>query len=85
MSKCFLRLHSANFCSPGTGWKNVEYRSFRFADETGDNASIIETEESKKARSDTEIPLTETERMQLEKTVKRTNEEGGRHPLEAKV
>lgn len=69
----------------GTGWANVEYRSFGFVDEQGDNASIQETHQSRELRRGTEKPLTRTERMELRETAKRTCEDGGYHPLQAKV
>ncbi len=69
----------------GTGWANVEYRSFEFADEKGDNASTVETQKSRELRRGTDKPLTETERMELRETAKKTWEEGDIHPIQAKV
>lgn len=63
----------------------MEYRSYRFEDEDGDNASMVETEQSRESRKGTEVPLTETERIQLQETVKSTWEAGGQHPIESKV
>ena len=69
----------------GTGWANVEFRSYHFAEEQGDNASIIETDHSRTLRRGTEIPLTQTEQLELRETAKKTWEDGGYHPIEAKV
>ncbi|KAL8650630.1 MAG: hypothetical protein Q9210_003716 [Variospora velana] len=51
----------------GTGWENVECRSYRFAKGDGENASLEETEESRQRRS--EKPLTKEEKTQLRETV----------------
>ena len=64
---------------------NVECRSYLFADEDGDNATIVETEISREARRGTEKPLTRTEQMELRETATNTWEEGGYHPIQAKV
>jgi len=37
---------------PGIGWRNTEFRSYTFVDGDEDNASIIETDESKQRRSE---------------------------------
>ncbi|KAM0803586.1 histidine phosphatase superfamily [Usnea florida] len=66
----------------GTGWRNVEYRSFNFADEDGDNASLIETESSRESRRGSEIPLTREERMELRETATKTLD-GALHPVQA--
>ena len=71
--------------SVGTGWANVEFRSFRFCEENGDSTSLIETQESRNLRRGTEKPLTGTECMELRETAKKTKEDGGFHPLQAKV
>lgn len=63
----------------------MEFRSYRFADDKGDNASVIETKQSRDLRQGTEIPLTKTERMELRETAKSTWEDGAHHPIEAKV
>lgn len=63
----------------------MEYRSYQFLDEQGDNTSIVETEKSRESRRGTEKPLTEAERMELKETMKSTWEDGGHHPIEAKV
>lgn len=34
----------------GTGWENTEFRSYVFLEESGANATIVETEESKARR-----------------------------------
>ncbi|CAD6578034.1 MAG: hypothetical protein ASARMPRED_008501 [Alectoria sarmentosa] len=68
----------------GTGWRNVEYRSYKFADEDGENASLVETKQSREFRRGSEIPLTKEERINLRETAKKTWEEGGDlHPVQA--
>ncbi|KAI0421638.1 histidine phosphatase superfamily [Xylaria grammica] len=51
----------------GTGWENTEYRSYAFADETGQdpNASLAELPESRRRRQGSEIPLTGTEMREM--------------------
>ncbi|KAI4114745.1 MAG: hypothetical protein LQ341_007764 [Variospora aurantia] len=51
----------------GTGWENVEYRSYRFVEGDGENASLEEMEESRQRRS--KKPLTKEEKTQLRETV----------------
>jgi len=63
----------------------VEFRSYRFTDDKGDNASIVETKQSRDLRKGTEIPLTETERMEFRETTKSTWGDGGHHPIATKV
>lgn len=46
---------------------------------------MVETKQSRELRKGKEKPLTKTERMELRETVKSTREDGGHHPLEAKV
>ena len=79
-----LRYQSSS-CHTGTGWQNVEFRTFQFVDEEGDNATIVETEQSRKSRRGNEKPLTKTEHMELLETANSTWEEGGNHPIQAKV
>lgn len=69
----------------GTGWANVEYRSYHFADEKGDIASIVETKQSRELRRGTEKPLGKAERMELRETASKTWENGGFEPIQAKV
>ena len=69
----------------GTGWNNVEYRSYQFTDDDGDDASMVETSHSRRARQGTEKPLTQTERMELRETAKKSWEAGEYQPLQAKV
>ena len=64
---------------------NVESRSYLFADENGDNATIVETQQSREARKGSEKPLTQTERMELRDTATKTWEADGYHPIQAKV
>jgi len=69
----------------GTGWANVEYRSYQFPDEKGENASIVETIQSRELRRGTEKPLGKTERMELRETAKKTWEDSGLEPIQAKA
>ncbi|KAI6362213.1 hypothetical protein MCOR25_006285 [Pyricularia grisea] len=50
-----------------TGWQNTEWRSYEFADSSGQDsqASLKETKESRERRRGTAIPLTETEQREL--------------------
>ncbi|KAH6956947.1 hypothetical protein HG530_002475 [Fusarium avenaceum] len=50
-----------------TGWANCEYRSYQFADPTGDDedAALLETKESWQRRQGDAKPLTITEQRQL--------------------
>ena len=73
-------------CCLGTGWTNVEYRSYRFLDDEGnENASVEETVESRAHRRGTEKPLTETEQIQLERVTKNSMEINEVPPLQAKA
>jgi len=49
---------------PGTGWNNTEFRSYTFAEEEGENATIVETEESKTRR--VKHPPGKTEQKEFE-------------------
>ena len=55
----------------GTGWTNVEYRSFRFKDPEHD-ASLEETRQSQERRRGSEKPLTETERIEMKEAARKT-------------
>lgn len=68
----------------GTGWANTEYRSYTFKDEKDDNASLVETTESRERRKGTEKPLSQTEQMELEATQNKKGENGG-FQLQCKV
>ncbi len=50
----------------GTGWANTEFRSYKFKDENGDNASMIETVNSRERRRGWEKPPDESEELELE-------------------
>lgn len=52
---------------PGTGWTNTEYRSYEFADPSGqdENASLRETRESARRRRGSAVGLSETEQNEL--------------------
>ncbi len=66
---------------PGTGWANTEFRSYRFKDpqdpQNDDNASLVETNESRHRRRGTEKPLTDTEKMELRETTEKSWETEG--------
>lgn len=64
-------------CYIGTGWENVEFRSYRFVDGDDENASMKETEESKQRRGYEDKPLTKEERVQLRRTTTKSWEELG--------
>ncbi|KAL9025367.1 MAG: hypothetical protein Q9196_005792 [Gyalolechia fulgens] len=63
----------------GTGWENVEFRSYRFADgddeDDNANASLNETEESRQRRGNKDKPLTKEEKVQLRETATKKWEE----------
>ena len=61
----------------GTGWANTEFRSYQFTEETGDNASIVETAFSRERRRGTEKPLSKTEQMELRETTHKAWEKSG--------
>lgn len=49
----------------GTGWANTEFRSYTFDPSSGDEASLVETAESRMRRKGTEKPLSEAEQRNL--------------------
>ncbi len=51
----------------GTGWENAEFRSYEFADLSGqdDGASLRETRASKRRRRGSTVALTATEQREL--------------------
>lgn len=49
----------------GTGWANTEFRSYTFRSEDDDNASLVETPESREWRRGDDKPLSATEQEQL--------------------
>ncbi|GAP88305.1 putative phosphoglycerate mutase [Rosellinia necatrix] len=59
----------------GTGWNNTEFRSYEFADQTGQdpNASLRELPESRQRRKGSEIPFTAAENMELRAVYERVN------------
>ncbi|KAI9808882.1 MAG: hypothetical protein M1827_007157 [Pycnora praestabilis] len=74
----------------GTGWANIEFRSFTFAPDRedvdgADNASIVETSESRERRRWTEKPLSKTEQTQLMETTHKKWEQNGLQQIQAKV
>ncbi|KAL9637642.1 MAG: hypothetical protein Q9164_002075 [Protoblastenia rupestris] len=83
LRRCFSRCGADS--TPGTGWANVEYRTYQFTNEESDDASLAETAHSKEARRGTEKPLTKTEQMELKETAQKTWEAGKVHPLQAKA
>ncbi|KAK5158599.1 hypothetical protein LTR04_005212 [Oleoguttula sp. CCFEE 6159] len=62
---------------PGTGWANTEFRSYSFDVGSGDNASLVETDESRRRRAGTETPLTREEKLNLKQTAHSTWERQG--------
>lgn len=66
----------------GTGWRNTEYRAYRFKEDGSD--SLVETEESRKARRNTEQGIGMTEKVELKKTMEKTEEANGK-PVASKV
>ncbi len=59
---------AADFERAGTGWANTEVRSYIFDPVSGDNASLVETEESRRRRRGLEKPLGEAEQRNLKRT-----------------
>ncbi|RFU29954.1 hypothetical protein B7463_g6393, partial [Scytalidium lignicola] len=57
----------------GTGWQNTEFRSYTFVTEgDGDeDASVVETAESRRRRSGKEIPLTREEQTNLRRVAEK--------------
>ena len=49
----------------GTGWANCEYRSYRFKEEDDEDASLVETEDSKEMRRKADKPRVEMDRAQF--------------------
>lgn len=52
----------------GTGWQNTEFRSYTFSHEDDENASVVETAESRERRKGLETPLTADEQRELKAT-----------------
>ncbi|KAG8532809.1 uncharacterized protein KY384_002687 [Bacidia gigantensis] len=71
--------------SMGTGWANVEHRSYQFIDDESDNASVTETPLSKKRSRSHETPLTETEQIKLKQSAEASLRAGESHLVQAKV
>ena len=69
----------------GTGWKNVEYRSYQFKEDGGDNATLGETKQSIEARRGAEHPFDPMEKMELRQTMEKPNEKRNGHVIQAKV
>ncbi|KAK4999313.1 hypothetical protein LTR66_001637 [Elasticomyces elasticus] len=63
---------------PGTGWANTEYRSYTFDPANPANASMVETEESRRRRGPhAEKPLGKEEKSNLENVTHKTWEAQG--------
>ncbi|KAF4634435.1 hypothetical protein G7Y89_g3681 [Cudoniella acicularis] len=60
----------------GTGWANTEYRSYEFV-EGSEDASLVETRESRESRRGTEKPLTADEQRELKATAEKEWRESG--------
>ena len=69
----------------GTGWANTEFRSYNFKEEEDDNASLVETDESRERRRGSEIPLTKTEKVELGNTLSKEEEERKKRKGENKI
>jgi broad specificity phosphatase PhoE len=63
----------------GTGWENTEYRSYEFVDEAFKDsaASLVETMESRAARTGSQKPLTLDEQRELRASAEREWRESG--------
>ncbi|KAI9709408.1 MAG: hypothetical protein M1812_007685 [Candelaria pacifica] len=61
----------------GTGWENTEFRTYTFSSSEDDNASLIETDESRERRIGDEKPLSKEEQTQLKETTSETWKENG--------
>jgi len=61
----------------GTGWQNTEFRSYNFRHGDDENASLVETEESRIRRAGHETALTEDEQRQLRSTAESRWKESG--------
>ncbi|MCJ1317244.1 hypothetical protein MMC15_002567 [Xylographa vitiligo] len=68
----------------GTGWANTEFRSYIFANESGDNATIVETVASRQRRKGSETPLSQTEQRELKAAKQNLWDERG-YFLQSKV
>lgn len=53
----------------GTGWANTEFRTYTFDPSSGDDAALVETEESQTRRRGIEKPLSVAEHSNLNRTV----------------
>ncbi|KAL8723481.1 MAG: hypothetical protein Q9225_000214 [Loekoesia sp. 1 TL-2023] len=73
--KLFPNAYSSRYV--GTGWENVEFRSYRFVDGDDENASVKETAESKQRRGFKDKPLTKEEKVQLRETASKDWQEQG--------
>lgn len=69
------RNSQSSYYSPGTGWNNVEFRTYQFQNEENKNATLMETAQSLEMRRGTEKPLTNAELIQLKETQGTTFEE----------
>lgn len=61
----------------GTGWENTEYRSYAFIDGDEENASMLETAESRQRRVGREHPLTADEQRNLRMNAEKSWEQRG--------
>jgi hypothetical protein len=64
-----------------SAWENCEFRSYQFTDD--DDATLIETEESREARgvADTRIPSKEEQQSLYLKTMQMWEDRGFQNPL----
>ncbi len=55
----------------GTAWQNTEFRSYTFTHEDDENASVVETPESREKRRGLETPLTADEQREWKATAEK--------------
>ena len=67
----------------GTGWANVETRSYQFTDENDYNATIVETRQSRELRR--ALPLATADPRGFPVSAAKKWEEDGFEPIQAKV
>lgn len=61
----------------GTGWANTEFRSYTIDPSSGEKASLVETEESRRRRKSEEKPLSEAEQRNLKQSAMKEWEQAG--------
>jgi hypothetical protein len=61
-----------SFVKSGTAWKNTEWRTYRFPEDTENEPAMVETEESRKQRGWTGPALNREQQEQLQKQALKT-------------